>query len=258
MISFTKYHGAGNDFILIDDREKKFDEHDSELIREMCDRHFGIGADGLMLLRNHDDFDFEMLYFNSDGNTSSMCGNGGRCIVQFAHDLNLIDSDTVFIAIDGAHKASIVAESTVSLEMNDVTSIANDGEAMVLDTGSPHYVREVQDLQGIDLIQLARDVRYSDTYNQEGINVNLIQVEENKVKIRTYERGVEDETLACGTGVTAAALVAAERNNLKSPIRVEAVGGSLEVRFERNQDGGFRNIWKTGPTKRVFEGTYRR
>ena len=256
MISFDKYQGAGNYFVIIDDREKAFDEGDSELIRAMCDRHFGIGADGLMLLRNHDTLDFEMLYFNSDGRVSSMCGNGGRCIVQYANSLGIIGAETRFKAIDGEHKAELIDASLISLEMLDVDNLHSDGEALVLNTGSPHFVTEVENLDELDVVEAARAIRYNKTYMEAGINVNFIEYIPEGLKIRTYERGVEDETLACGTGVAAAALVAARKRNLKSPIKVQALGGELEVKFESTESGGFTGIWKTGPAKFVFSGTF--
>lgn len=256
MIDFVKYHGAGNDFILIDDREEQFDTDNVSLIHQMCDRHFGIGADGLMLLRHHTDHDFEMIYFNSDGNWSSMCGNGGRCITSFAFDLGMIGSECAFMAVDGLHHARVLGEGGVALQMNDVTTIESleDG-AYFLDTGSPHYVIWRDDLESIDLINEARAVRYADRWAKEGVNVNFICPSNKGISIRTYERGVEDETLACGTGVTAAAIVAHHSRGLSSPMPVSAVGGALSVSFEVEQDK-YVNVWKTGPTAKVFEGRF--
>lgn len=256
MISFYKYHGAGNDFIVIDDSMMAFDVKNSELIKRMCDRHFGIGADGLMLLRPDDNFDFRMEYFNSDGHLGSMCGNGGRCIVSVANRLGYIGLDTTFIASDGKHKANILRPDLVSLEMVDVNKIESLGpKAILMDTGSPHYVALVHDVDSMDLISEGRKIRNSERFKKDGVNVNFVQLIEGGIKVRTYERGVEDETLSCGTGVTASALAAHQWGCLQSPIQVYAVGGRLEISFN-GMDKGYKNIWKTGPTKLVFEGRF--
>jgi len=254
VVSFVKYQGAGNDFVLIDDRSRSFDETNTGLVKAMCDRHFGIGADGLMLLREHSDYDFEMVYFNSDGNLSSMCGNGGRCIVKFASDLGLISEHCSFIAVDGPHKATLVSSESISLEMKDVDSIRKyDTNSFVLDTGSPHFVRFIEDIENMDLQSEAKAIRYNDEFNEAGINVNFCSWNGELLSIRTYERGVEDETLACGTGVTAAALALNQYHGVLSPVEVRAVGGELSVSFEL-QNEAYVNIWKTGPARKVFSG----
>jgi len=252
-MQFFKYQGTGNDFVLIDNRELHFQGD----VAELCDRRFGIGADGLMLLQNKEGYDFEMVYYNSDGNISSMCGNGGRCIVAFAKHLGVIQNKTSFLAIDGAHSASISEAGLVSLGMNSVQDIARDGDAYVLDTGSPHYVKQVPHIQDLDLVSKAKAVRYNSTYAKEGINVNFIELNEKGLKIRTYERGVEDETFSCGTGVTAAAIshhqILGEGEGAFEKA-VEVIGGNLQVQFVYNPEAGYTQIQLIGPAMLVFEG----
>lgn len=256
MKAFHKYHGAGNDFILIDDREKTFDETDHVLIKSMCDRHFGIGADGLMLLRNHQELDFEMIYYNSDGHQSSMCGNGGRCIVSFAFSLGVIKNACSFMAIDGIHKAEVHDAELVSLEMIDVKAIEEYSDAAcILDTGSPHFIQLCDSVDQLDLIAAAKKIRYNERFSAQGINVNFVETRGNKLHIRTYERGVENETLACGTGVTAAAIAMHYWNQSETAFQIEAKGGSLEVSFDVI-DGNYLNVWKKGPVRKVFEGNW--
>lgn len=255
--TFYKYQGAGNDFIIIDNRDLKFTENNPQKIAQLCDRRFGIGADGLMLLQNSKGSDFEMVYYNADGNIGSMCGNGGRCIVAFAKDQNIISGNTRFLAVDGIHDASIDQAGTwVSLKMNDVNSINADGVAYVLDTGSPHYVKIVSHLETLDVATEGASIRNQDTYRKAGINVNFTSPEDNGYFVRTFERGVEGETLACGTGVTAVALAMAKHNqqqgDIETPIR--ALGGNLLIRFHAN-DNHYSNIFLEGPAKFVFKGT---
>ncbi|MDB4105622.1 diaminopimelate epimerase [Salibacteraceae bacterium] len=258
LMEFYKYEGAGNDFIIIDDRSHSFPQTDFQLVKQLCDRHFGIGGDGLMLLQLEEGHDFKMVYYNSDGNFSSMCGNGGRCIVQFAHVLGLIGNNCKFVAVDGPHKAKVISSGLISLQMIDVEFIEKINDTSVLmDTGSPHFVKMVDDLYQMDLISEGRKIRYNDRFNDEGVNVNFVQMINDELHIRTYERGVEDETLACGTGVTAAALAMAFWGNPNATIEIKAVGGDLNVVFEKYKSG-FRNIWKTGPATFVFKGTIER
>src|SRR5690554_3538802 len=199
--TFYKYQGAGNDFIIIDNRDLKFTENNPNKIAQLCDRRFGIGADGLMLLQNSTESDFEMVYYNADGNIGSMCGNGGRCIVAFAKDLGMISTSTSFLAADGFHDASInQADNWVSLKMNDVNNIDADGDNYVLNTGSPHYVKIVNNLKNLDVATEGALIRNQDTYRDAGINVNFASTEGDGYFVRTFERGVEGETLACGTG----------------------------------------------------------
>lgn len=255
-IKFYKYQGAGNDFVLIDHRESPLKNIDTKLVAKLCDRRFGIGADGLMFLLNHPEYDFEMVYHNADGNLGSMCGNGGRCIVAFAKHLGVIDNETNFLAVDGAHYAKISAEGNwVELQMIDVDNIQQDGEAFVLNTGSPHYVKEVSSLEQMDVYTEGYNIRNNETYQREGINVNFIEQKPNHLFVRTFERGVEDETYACGTGVTAVAMAMAKKQNqigkIETPIKV--LGGDLQINF--NYDGKqFTDVFLCGPAERVFEG----
>lgn len=254
--TFHKYHGTGNDFVIIDDRQELFPDTDVALIESICKRRFGVGADGLMLLRNAEGYDFRMVYFNSDGNQSTMCGNGGRCIVQFAHALGLIGDTTHFIAIDGPHEGKVLPDGRISLKMVDVTESSTMGTDHVLNTGSPHYVRFVPSTEQVDVFKEGRAIRRSEPFAAEGINVNFVQVVNDKeVNIRTYERGVEDETYSCGTGVTAAAIAFVQNNHpdMATPIKLNTLGGELFVSLHENE-GAFKDIWLTGPAVKVFEG----
>ncbi|HEX8659153.1 MAG TPA: diaminopimelate epimerase [Hymenobacter sp.] len=257
-LHFHKYHGTGNDFVMIDDRAQAFDAFDYERIAHLCHRRFGIGADGLILLRNKPDFDFEMVYFNADGRPSSMCGNGGRCTVAFANFLGLISERTYFLAVDGPHEARVAANGTVHLRMQDVARPVPAGEHDIfLDTGSPHHVRFLPaGLAELNVFAEGRALRYGPPYGAVGANVNFVQAPIDPTQpwaVRTYERGVEDETLSCGTGVTAVALAASARG-ATSPVRLSTPGGVLKVSFEARADGGFENVWLSGPALRVFSG----
>lgn len=259
MPTFHKYHGAGNDFLLIDDREGNLRQHlDHPTIAAWCTRRFGIGADGLMLLCSHPDFDFEMVYFNADGAPSTMCGNGGRCIVRFARDLGIERKEYEFLAVDGEHRAYFLDNGDVALEMNDVKTVhCPQPEAFVLDTGSPHYVAFVADVNAVDVEADGRAIRQSPDYVAEGINVNFVSGTVAGLEIATYERGVEDETLACGTGVTAAAIAAVQRvKPAPGPfdVPVKAKGGQLSVRGLYDGEV-FKELWLTGPATFVFRGT---
>ncbi|MGN6249412.1 MAG: diaminopimelate epimerase [Ginsengibacter sp.] len=256
-IKFYKYQGAGNDFILIDNREKISHEFTVQHIKKMCDRHFGIGADGLMLLNNKEGFDFEMIYFNADGNEGSMCGNGGRCIVQFASNMGIKKNEYKFSATDGVHEAKIDLNKEVSLKMNDVTDVDFSMDHFVLDTGSPHYVKFVGDVQDLNVVSDGSKIRNSREFSEKGINVNFVQtLDDDHIFVRTYERGVEDETLSCGTGVTASALMAAHNDNGFNHVEVRTKGGHLSVEFDKISDSEFRNIWLSGPATFVFSGEY--
>jgi len=256
VIKFHKYHGAGNDFILIDDRAGTFPAQSFDLVARMCDRHFGIGADGLMLLREAEGVDFEMIYYNSDGQFSSMCGNGGRCITRFAADLGIIENKALFTAVDGAHHATVNKDGSISLEMIDVIEVESlDDGALLLDTGSPHYVLLTERLDDKDMQTEGRRIRYNERFKAEGVNVNLVEWKDGCLHIRTYERGVEDETLACGTGVTAAAIAAQVWGLSESPVKVKAVGGDLSVTFSV-ENNAYSKIWKTGPAVFVFKGSF--
>lgn len=253
IIPFFKYNGTGNDFIMIDNRELHFDASNQTLIESLCQRHFGIGADGLILLEHHPDYDFKMVYFNSDGNESSMCGNGGRCIIQFAHDLKIIQEKTSFIAIDGPHDG-IVLKDRISLQMQNVTSITQTEKYTELNTGSPHYVEFMNEIPDDEFVPIARKIRQNPPFDLEGINVNFAKTIKDSIIMRTYERGVENETLACGTGATAVAIAAHKKGLISNTsIPVEVKGGHLTIDFESNNNQ-YSNIWLTGPATFVFEG----
>lgn len=253
--TFYKYQGTGNDFILFDDREKTFNERDEELIAKLCDRRFGIGADGLMLLRNETGYDFRMVYVNADGKPSSMCGNGGRCISRFAADLGITQKSTIrFLAVDGPHEA-LIGPHTVKLKMADVENVEANSEFYFMNTGSPHYVTFSKNPESLDVVGEGRKVRYSDRFHKEGTNVNFAKEENGSIFVRTYERGVEDETLSCGTGVTAAALAASMNGMATATDKciVLTRGGKLTVHFHRSEKG-FSNIWLEGPATFVYKG----
>lgn len=254
-IQFYKYQGTGNDFILIDNRDQSI-ALSTEQVKHLCDRRFGIGADGLMLLEAVTGHDFKMVYYNSDGNESTMCGNGGRCIVAFAKKLGIIGEQTNFLAIDGTHEARIHTDF-VSLQMNDVNGIEKHGEDFFLNTGSPHYVKVVNDLMTHPVVTEGREIRYSGQFGDKGTNVNFIEKSGNTLLVRTYERGVEDETLSCGTGVTAAALAAAHLKlfDENETCSIQTPGGKLSVRFHQTKKDHFSNIWLQGPAEFVFEGS---
>ncbi|MGA9212594.1 diaminopimelate epimerase [Kaistella sp.] len=248
---FYKYQGTGNDFVMIDNRDLQFPK-EKEIIEKFCDRRFGIGGDGLILLENDPTADFKMVYYNSDGNESTMCGNGGRCLVAFAHFLDIFEDQTTFTAIDGLHEAEI-NNGIIKLKMIDVNSIKNIGGNFELNTGSPHYVAFVEMLKDYKVFENGNKIRNSPSYWQEGINVNFVEeISENEIFVRTYERGVEDETFSCGTGVTASALVFLKDKNQTS-VQVKVLGGNLKVYAEQEGES-FKNIWLEGPAKQVFKG----
>jgi diaminopimelate epimerase len=262
---FVKYQGTGNDFILIDNRQRKYDAID---VKTLCHPKFGIGADGLMLLQEVEGYDFEMIYYNSDGNISTMCGNGGRCIVAFAGELGILKSEKVnFLAIDGPHEALYLpdfskekANTMVELQLKNVNEILKVGHDYVLDTGSPHYVHFVEKVDKIEIIKEAHFIRYGERFKAEGINVNFVEVLDSQtIKVRTYERGVENETLSCGTGVTASSIAFLSKQNKLTmgthTVNVNTPGGALQVRFfYSNRDNEFQNVTLIGPAVKVFEG----
>jgi diaminopimelate epimerase len=256
-LHFNKFQGAGNDFILLDIRKNNI-RLSSERIKFLCDRHFGVGADGLITLGNDKQFPFFMRYYNSDGFESTMCGNGGRCIALFANELGLCGDEIQFNAIDGIHQAILVNKDSsgalIRLKMKDVPSIEHYPGYMTLNTGSPHYVSFRENIENISMQGEGRSVRYSEPFAADGINVNLVEKKGNSLFVRTYERGVEDETLSCGTGVTASVLAAASADpSLPSPVKVLTLGGTLTVYFER-KDNGFTEIWLEGPAVNVYSG----
>ncbi len=251
---FYKYQGTGNDFVIIDNRSLLFDKSNFKNIAKLCDRRFGIGADGLILLENHPTADFRMVYYNADGNESSMCGNGGRCITAFAKFLGLIETKTTFEAIDGMHKAE-VNDGMVSLQMKDVSDIKTFETHSFLDTGSPHHVELVNDLQGYDVKLNGELLRYSVPYKKVGCNINFVnQISNCKFAVRTYERGVEDETLSCGTGVTAVAIAMHNIGKTdQNHLTLQTHGGELQVAFQKT-DKGYEDIWLMGTATQVFKG----
>lgn len=254
-IHFHKYQGTGNDFIIIDNRGLTFDRADHALVKQLCDRRFGIGADGLMLLQQAGGYDFEMVYYNSDGNESSMCGNGGRCIAEYARVLGLVKNKAFFLATDGEHEAA-VKPGFISLKMNDVKTVELGAEYSFLNTGSPHYVAFVNDVEQYDVNGKGKKIRNSARFIAEGTNVNFVEKKYNELFVRTYERGVEAETYSCGTGVTAAALVAALKSvsTTEHSCDIKTLGGALKVRFKKHPDHSFTDIWLEGPATFVFKG----
>jgi diaminopimelate epimerase len=256
-IKFYKYQGTGNDFIILDNREKQYTSLQTKEIELMCNRRFGIGADGLMLLNNKEGFDFEMKYYNADGKESSMCGNGGRCLVKFAYHLGIRRSLYRFIAFDGEHEAEIDdADGIVSLKMKDVNEVKDYRGDFILNTGSPHYVKIDQNVMNENVYQKGKDIRNNAAFSQEGINVNFVErLDDDEILVRTYERGVEDETLSCGTGVTASAIVSYHNEVGFNNVTVVTKGGRLTVEFDRIDEGMYKNIWLCGPAEKVFEGT---
>lgn len=253
-LTFYKFQGTGNDFVMIDNRQDIFSKDNTKLIAQLCDRRFGIGADGLILLENEKGADFKMVYFNADGNESSMCGNGGRCLVAFAKYLNVIIKDTAtFNAVDGLHFATM-ANGIVSLQMKDVTDVKQKQNSVFLDTGSPHHVQLVNQLKDFAVKSEGARLRYG-VYGEKGSNINFVAPSNDKgFYVRTYERGVEDETLSCGTGVTAVAIAMHKiGKTTNSTIKIHTLGGDLEVKFDHSE-GAYTNIFLTGPAKFVFKG----
>ncbi len=254
MIPFYKYQGTGNDFIMIDNRNQEF-KAGKDLIEGYCHRRFGIGADGLILIENAEGYDFRMVYFNADGNEGSMCGNGGRCAVKFAYDLGIFEQNTKFIAVDGEHLARI-EKDIVSLKMIDVNKIEKGENFDFMNTGSPHYVAFVNDLTNFEVFNEGKKIRYSEYWTSRGgTNVNFVEVLNDKsISVRTYERGVEDETFSCGTGVTACAIDTFIKKGLKPPLNIKTLGGNLSVDFKVIDQNNFSEIYLIGPAKKVFSG----
>lgn len=256
---FSKYQGAGNDFVMVDNRSGQFAPFQSqENIARLCHRHFGIGADGLILLEESTvpGSAFKMVYYNSDGAESTMCGNGGRCVVAYAAALGLASSETTFEAIDGVHQATLHADAMVNLHMVDVEEIKTYPEGYFVHTGSPHFVVCVPDPAAVDVAKEGKFWRHHERFGSGGTNVNFISLlDDGTLRIRTFERGVEAETLACGTGNVAAALVAHALHGLPSPIGLHTEGGPLKVSFEV-KDKGYAQIWLYGPSLPVFDGTW--
>jgi diaminopimelate epimerase len=253
-VTFFKYQGTGNDFIIIDNRQNNFDKKDTKSIARLCDRKFGIGADGLMLLENHDTLDFTMVYYNADGNESSMCGNGGRCLVSFAQYLGVVQDSASFEAIDGIHQANLFDNGYVSLQMSNVPVVQVFDGHVFTNTGSPHHVQLTDNVDHTDVFTQGRHLR-NELYGKEGANINFVEPQGgNLFKVRTYERGVEDETLSCGTGVTAVALAMhSTQQTSHNEVQLLTPGGDLKVSFQPTPQG-YENIWLTGPAVQVFKG----
>lgn len=252
-IKFFKYQGTGNDFIIVDNRKMSFDKNNIELIKGLCNRKFGIGSDGLILIENHTRLDFNMVFFNPDG-SQSFCGNGSRCAVAFARELGLVHDVAKFNSTDGYHEAIINSKGLVRLKMHNVSNIEVSESYHYMNTGSPHYNCFEKNIDTVDVVSKGREIRYNKRFKEIGTNVNFIEHLSNGIKVRTYERGVEDETLSCGTGVTACALSAAlVAKDSSGEIKVNTRGGDLSVSFRQTLDG-FEDIWLTGPTKFVFNG----
>jgi diaminopimelate epimerase len=259
VIEFYKYHGTGNDFIIIDDFESKFEKSQKNIqktISLLCHRRFGIGADGLMLLQKSKKYEFKMKYFNSDGLEGSMCGNGARCISAFAFKQGYVSNKMIFEAIDGEHHAQI-DKVDIKVKMSNVEGYKKIKSAYVIDTGSPHYVEFVKNVENLDVIKKGKKIRHSETFEPLGVNVNFVEIAESFLKVRTFERGVEDETLSCGTGVVASAIAAFLKGHYtpNNNYKIETTGGKLSVKFSVNNDSGLiEDIWLKGPAELVFKG----
>ncbi|MFZ4769272.1 MAG: diaminopimelate epimerase [Ferruginibacter sp.] len=254
-VQFYKYQGTGNDFVILDNRDHAYDNLTEKQVKHICDRRFGIGADGLMLLNLKEGYDFEMVYYNADGNPSTMCGNGGRCLAKFAHQMGIHKLTYKFIAIDGEHDAEIEDDHTIRLKMKDVDTVEEYSTHMVLNTGSPHYIKFTNDVANIDVKEAGKNIRYNQHFAEEGINVNFVETTgQDSIFVRTYERGVEDETLSCGTGVTAASLMSAHNERGFNRVEVRTYGGFLSVEFNKIGDKHFTDIWLCGPATFVYKG----
>ena len=255
-LHFFKYQATGNDFVIVDNRNGIF-QFSSEQVRKICDRKFGVGADGLMLIETHPDLDFNLVYYNSDG-SESLCGNGSRAAVRMAAKLGMVNGKARFNAYDGTHDAQLLNEEIVRLKMNDVSEVHQIGEDLFLNTGSPHYIRFIGQIENHPVYEEGRKIRYHEAFSPGGTNVNFVEVlADNAIYVRTYERGVENETLSCGTGVTAAAL-ASSYKGYHSPVKIGTLGGELLVEFKKSTESGnpgrFTDIYLIGPAKLVFEG----
>lgn len=252
-LQFYKYQGTGNDFVIVDNRQELITKNDTKKIQKICDRKFGVGADGCILLEDSEAYDFKMIYFNADGNESTMCGNGGRCIVAFANYLGIIKSETTFEAIDGLHYA-VVNDNEVDLQMQNVTEVQVNDDYCFLNTGSPHHVQFENAIADFDIKSIGAAIRH-DVYGKEGSNVNFVKkLSNNEFRVRTYERGVEDETLSCGTGVTAVAIAMHHtKQTSDKEINLLVEGGKLKVRFDYTNDV-YTNVFLKGKAEQVFKG----
>jgi diaminopimelate epimerase len=255
-IHFYKYQATGNDFVMIDNRSGEF-SLSVEQVQKICDRKFGVGADGLMLIEKDPLLDFNLVYYNPDG-SRSLCGNGSRAAMSFASYLNIVNETASFNAYDGRHDASLGKDGIVRLKMSDAKGIKRYGNDLWIDTGSPHLVHFVTNIHSFPVFEEGRSIRYSDTFRPAGTNANFVELlPDNTIFVRTYERGVENETLSCGTGVTAAALASSTRG-YQSPVKIKTPGGELSVEFKISQSApsleAFQEIFLVGPAKMVFKG----
>lgn len=254
-IIFFKYQGTGNDFIILDNREGLYSSLTEANIKKLCNRRFGIGADGLMMMQQKEGYDFEMLYFNADGKPGTMCGNGGRCMIKFAYNNGIVKYTYKFWAVDGAHEAEIDKHNLIRLKMKDVNDVEEDDGKFILNTGSPHYVKFVEDLAEINVLEEGKKIRFSSPFAEKGINVNFMEeLSTETVYVRTYERGVENETLSCGTGATASALVSTYNHTGFNRVEVKTNGGILSVEFNKTDAKHYSNIWLCGPASFVYKG----
>lgn len=254
-ITFYKYEGTGNDFIIIDNRDNHFDKNNKELVMKMCNRKFGAGSDGLILIEKSSDSDFEMVFFNPDG-SKSFCGNGSRCVVAFAKKLGIISDTCNFRAVDGLHTGKINSDGSISISVKNVNGVEKDNIHFFIDTGSPHYIVYVNDLDKVNIVARAQTIRFSERFKDAGTNVNFVQEVDNHIKVRTYERGVENETLSCGSGVTACALSYAITHPGINECLVETGGGNLKVNFISGESDTFTAVILTGPAHFIYKGEF--
>jgi len=253
-IQFSKYQGTGNDFVIIDNRDGSI-ALSSAQIAFLCDRKFGVGSDGLIMLGTANEYDFSMAYYNADGTEGTMCGNGGRCLVQYAHDHGIVKENYFFIAVDGPHEAKIESNGWIHLKMSDVNAVETGENFFVTNTGSPHYVQLVNDIKQFDVFANGKEIRYNDRFKADGVNVNFIEFHDDHLFVRTYERGVENETYSCGTGVTAASITTHLHKTGAHRVAIHTLGGELAVSFNNQGGGHFNHIWLQGPATFVYKGT---
>ena len=253
-INFSKYQGTGNDFVIIDNRDGSIALSNAQ-IEFLCDRRFGVGSDGLIMLGTANEYDFSMAYYNADGTEGSMCGNGARCLVQFAHDHGIVKEKYFFIAIDGPHEATIEKNGWIHLKMSDVNAVEVGDHFFVTNTGSPHYVQLINGVEKFDVFTAGKAIRYNERFKAEGVNVNFIEFHDDHLFVRTYERGVENETYSCGTGITASAITTHLNKLGEHRVSIKTIGGALAVSFNNLGGGHFNHIWLQGPGTFVYSAS---
>ena len=253
-IQFSKYQGTGNDFVIIDNRDGSIALSNAQ-IAFLCDRRFGVGSDGLIMLGTAIGYDFSMSYYNADGTEGSMCGNGARCLVQFAHDHGIVKEKYFFIAIDGPHEATIEKNGWIHLKMSDVNAVEVGDHFFVTNTGSPHYVQLINGVEKFDVFTAGKAIRYNERFKAEGVNVNFIEFHNDHLFVRTYERGVENETYSCGTGITASAITTHLNKLGEHRVSIKTIGGALAVSFNNLGGGHFNHIWLQGPGTFVYSAS---